>query len=89
MPARHILVSGRVQGVFFRASAKDKADELNLTGWVRNKNDGTVEAYAEGADDALQQFINWCHQGPSEAEVNDVNVNEVHEEKLGSFEIWQ
>jgi len=70
----HLIVKGRVQGVFFRVEAKRKADELGLTGWVRNNPDGTVEAVAEGEDDMLKRFIEWCHEGPGRASVSGVEV---------------
>jgi acylphosphatase len=69
-----IIVSGRVQGVYFRASARDYARQLGLKGWVRNCSDGSVEALAEGQQTQLQQFITWCHSGPPGALVTDVAV---------------
>lgn len=63
---------GKVQGVFFRASAKDIADSLGLYGWVKNTDDGNVEVYAAGDADAIGRFIDWCHKGPSGARVDAV-----------------
>lgn len=75
--AKHILVKGSVQGVFFRKNTKDVATNLNLTGWVKNTDDGDVEIVAQGTDDALQQLINWCKQGPPKADVEDVVVKDI------------
>ncbi|MFZ2905897.1 MAG: acylphosphatase [Cyclobacteriaceae bacterium] len=82
-----IHVSGKVQGVFFRASAKGKADELNITGVVRNEKDGSVYIEAEGKDENLKQFVAWCHQGPAKAEVARVVVNEGTIRHFKTFEI--
>lgn len=79
----HIVVYGRVQGVFFRASAEEKARELGLTGWVRNRSDGTVEIVAEGDREALEKLISWCHIGPKHARVTRVEV--VWEPATGEF----
>lgn len=70
----HIFVSGKVQGVWFRASTQKMAVELGLTGWVRNLYDGRVEALAEGPEEALQALIDWCHRGPDLARVVDVET---------------
>ncbi|HEX32145.1 MAG TPA: acylphosphatase [Candidatus Acetothermia bacterium] len=70
----HILVSGRVQGVFYRASARAKAVELGLRGWVRNLPDGRVEMVAQGEADDVQAFIAWAHSGPPMAIVDSVEV---------------
>lgn len=84
----HLIVRGRVQGVFFRAETKRKADELGLTGWVRNNPDGTVEAVAEGQSDMLERFIEWCHEGPGRAIVSGVDVKrEPYTGKYGVFTI--
>lgn len=68
----NIIVTGKVQGVFFRASALERAQGLNLTGWVKNLPDGSVELLAEGTRYALEDLITWCKSGPPEAEVQDV-----------------
>ncbi|MBN1205135.1 MAG: acylphosphatase [Myxococcaceae bacterium] len=67
-----LRIRGKVQGVFFRESARFEACRLGLTGWVRNREDGSVEAVAEGAPAALEDFIRWCHRGPQAARVTDV-----------------
>jgi acylphosphatase len=67
-----IRVHGKVQGVFFRQSAQEKAEELNVTGWARNEADGSVYMEAEGEDENLQRFLEWCRQGPPAASVSDM-----------------
>lgn len=67
-----LRIRGKVQGVFFRESARQEATRLGLTGWVRNRDDGSVEAVAEGESAALEEFIRWCHRGPQAARVTDV-----------------
>jgi acylphosphatase len=75
--AVHLVVMGRVQGVAFRARAVVEATRLGLSGWVRNRLDGTVEARAEGTPEAVEAFVAWCHEGPSMAEVEEVRVSRV------------
>jgi acylphosphatase len=70
----HIVVSGRVQGVFFRAYTEDAASGLGVRGWVRNLQDGRVEIMAEGDEKALKDLIIWCHRGSPMAHVSDVDV---------------
>lgn len=70
----HAIVHGRVQGVNFRYYTELKAAELGLTGWVRNRWDGTVETVAEGPRARLDQFLGWLHRGPSSARVDQVDV---------------
>ena len=67
-----ILISGRVQGVFYRASAAEEAGRLGLVGWVRNLAGGRVEAVAEGERETLRLFIDWCRKGPPMARVSGV-----------------
>jgi acylphosphatase len=69
-----IVISGRVQGVYFRASACDVARAQRLSGWVRNLPEGDVEAVVEGEEEAVQAFIVWCHDGPPGAHVTAVQV---------------
>ncbi len=70
----HIYVSGRVQGVFFRSSTRGEALRLGIAGWVRNLNEGRVEALFEGDSDKVNQIIEFCHKGPSSAIVERVEV---------------
>ncbi len=83
--AVNLRVHGRVQGVFYRASAQAKGAELGLVGWVRNMADGSVEVHAEGEKESLEQFIQWCRQGPASAKVSGLDVNEVSLENCSSF----
>lgn len=87
MARLHLFVSGRVQGVFFRQSAKAEAERLGLAGWVKNLADGRVEAVAEGSAEAARRFAEWCRRGPAMASVEDVEVYEEDEEGLDAFEI--
>ena len=70
----YLKIAGRVQGVYYRASALQQARNLGLTGWVRNCADGSVEAVAEGAKASLEELIAWCRQGPSGARVTSIDV---------------
>jgi acylphosphatase len=79
----HIWVSGKVQGVWYRASTLQEAQKLGLTGWVRNLPDGRVEIVAEGPKEALEKLISWCHHGPPHAVVT--KVEPVWESYLGEF----
>lgn len=75
MSARaHVVVTGRVQGVFFRAEARDRARSLGLGGWVRNNRDGSVEAVFEGDEERVASMVDWCRRGPGHADVDDVQV---------------
>jgi acylphosphatase len=70
----YLLIRGRVQGVFFRASAQREARRLGLTGWVKNRPDGGVELLAEGDEDTLRDMVGWSHHGPSAARVDSVDI---------------
>ena len=90
MPMKHvnIRIEGKVQGVFFRWSAKNKADELGIRGFVRNEPDGCVSIEAESDNDIqLSQFIEWCHEGPQYAHVADVETSEGAVQDFSSFRI--
>jgi acylphosphatase len=69
-----VIVQGSVQGVFFRAEARDRARSLGLAGWVRNVPDGTVEAVFEGEDERVESMVEWCRRGPAGARVENVDV---------------
>ena len=84
MKRAHVYVSGRVQGVYFRSHTQNKALELGLTGWVRNLDDGRVEAVFEGDENAVKQMVEWCGVGEGFARVDDVEV--VYEEYKGEFD---
>ncbi|MBZ0271313.1 acylphosphatase [bacterium] len=85
--AAHVVVTGLVQGVFFRASAKAKARELGLSGWCRNRPDGAVELVVEGERARVEKMIAWCRQGPPSARVDGVSVGWVDPAGLTSFEV--
>ncbi len=87
MPTVHLLIKGEVQGVFYRATAKEIADKLGVTGWIKNKWDGNVEALAAGDEESLQKFIEWCRQGPKKAEVTDVIVTKKEETTFNNFSV--
>jgi acylphosphatase len=70
----HVLVSGRVQGVYYRSNAEDVARGLGLTGWIRNRPDGNVEAVFEGEEKAIEDMIAWCHKGSPSSRVDKVEV---------------
>lgn len=84
---RHVRVTGRVQGVFFRAWTSDEARALGITGWVRNCSDGTVEARLEGEPENLDRLIGLLHEGPPGARVERVEVEDTNVEQLGAFKI--
>lgn len=87
MATVHLMISGKVQGVFYRASAKEKALELALSGWIKNTPDGSVEATVSGSDEAVQQFVDWCRQGPPRAEVSQVSVTPKPDSGFAGFEV--
>ena len=87
MIRRRVLVSGLVQGVFFRDTCQRVAVMRGVSGWVRNLPDGRVEAVFEGPDDAVQHLVDWTRQGPSKAIVTGVAVHEEPAEGLGGFAI--
>lgn len=70
----HVFVSGRVQGVFFRAHTQKKAQQLDLVGWVRNLMDGRVEVAVEGREEALKTLLEWLYKGPPAAQVDQVDA---------------
>jgi acylphosphatase len=71
----HLRISGKVQGVFFRANTREQSQDRGVTGWVENKSDGTVEAVLEGAEEAVQEVVDWAETGPPRARVEDVQVD--------------
>ncbi len=88
MHAIRAIVHGRVQGVFFRAYTRDKANQLNLVGWVRNNRDGTVECHVQGPEEAIVEFIDFLHHGSPSSRVDDVVVMEdQYDQNLRNFKI--
>lgn len=85
----HIIISGKVQGVFYRMNTKNKADELGLTGWVKNTPNGKVEILAEGKEGGLKELIEWCYNGSKGAKVDEVEAKRenISENKFDKFEI--
>ena len=79
----HVIISGRVQGVFFRVETKRAADGFGVFGWVRNRRDGTVEALFEGDQDRVDAMLAWCKEGPAHAQVSGVNLD--WDEYAGEF----
>jgi acylphosphatase len=84
---RRVIVSGRVQGVFFRDSVRERAEAEGVAGWVANRDDGAVEAVFEGEDGAVQALVAFCREGPSRADVDDVDVSEEEPEGLDGFSV--
>ncbi|MFB6139135.1 MAG: acylphosphatase [Halosimplex sp.] len=82
-----VFVSGRVQGVYYRANTREKARDLGVDGWVRNRDDGRVEAVFEGPEEAVEAMIEWCHEGSDRARVDGVEVEYVEPEGESGFEI--
>ncbi len=87
MPSKHILIKGKVQGVFYRATAKKEAEKMGITGWVRNTSKGDVEIMSSGNEAQLELFIEWCKIGPQRAEVASVLVTHLDEISFQQFEI--
>ena len=85
--AIHIIVYGKVQGVWFRAGSKEKAGELGIFGWVKNRPEGTVEIHAEGEKSQLEKFMAWCHKGTPAANVISLEINPNPLQNLTSFDI--
>ena len=77
MPTVHLIIKGKVQHVFYRVSAKDEAEKLGLTGWIKNTPEGNVEVMASGSRENIDRFIAWCWKGPSRAQVKSIMINEM------------
>jgi acylphosphatase len=87
MIARRVVVHGRVQGVFFRDTARRQAQQRGVAGWITNRGDGAVEAHFEGDEDAVESLVAWAQKGPSRAEVSSADVSDAEPEGLSGFEI--
>ena len=83
----HVLVSGTVQGVYYRATTRDTAREHGVSGWVKNLDDGRVEAVFEGGEEDVEAMVGWCHEGSSAAQVEDVEVEYGEPKGIEGFEI--
>lgn len=87
MIRRRVVLSGHVQGVFFRETARRRALALGVAGWIRNAPDGSVEAAFEGAEDAVERLVEFCREGPRGARVEWVDVIAEEPEGLGGFDV--
>ena len=87
MPTVCLLITGKVQGVFYRATAKRKANELDITGWIKNTREGNVEATVSGNERQLNEFINWCKRGPDRAIVEKVIVSDTEDMVFEGFAV--
>lgn len=87
MTRKRVVVSGRVQGVFFRDSTRRRAEAAGVAGWVRNRSDGAVEAAFEGDRAAVDELVEFSRRGPSRAEVASVEVTEEEPEGLTGFKV--
>jgi acylphosphatase len=87
MRRAHVLISGQVQGVFFRAEARDRARRSSVGGWIRNLPDGRVEAVFEGPPDAVDALVEWSRRGPRGADVQELEVTDEDPEGLDAFEV--
>ena len=86
----HLIISGHVQGVFYRAFCQEIAESLDLKGYVQNLPTGEVEVLAQGEKEKIEKLINWCKKGPSDARVSDVKIEwEDIKEKFSGFSIKQ
>jgi len=87
MKTVHLLISGKVQGVFFRESARKLAEKINIKGWIKNTPDEKVEAIISGEEDDVNNFTNWCYTGPQGAEVTDVIVSQQAKTSFEKFTV--
>lgn len=85
MEIRHLIITGRVQGVWYRASMAQEAAALGITGWVRNRSDGSVEAMVAGTPEQVAAIMNWARRGPPAAQVEHVAV-EIGSGSFSGFE---
>jgi acylphosphatase len=85
----HVFVSGRVQGVSYRASTRDAAREAGVDGWVKNRDDGRVEAVFEGDEEAVEEMVEWCQTGSNRANVDDIETEYGDPEGESGFEVRQ
>jgi acylphosphatase len=87
MTRKRVVVSGRVQGVFFRDTVRRRSEAAGVAGWVHNTPDGSVEAVFEGDEAGVDELVEFCRRGPSRAEVASVDVEEEQPEGLTGFEV--
>ena len=89
MPTVNLLIIGKVQGAYYRAAAKEVADKLAVTGWVKYISDERVEIMATATNESLDQFIGWCRRGPEKAVVTNVIVTPLSEQPFDNFSVIQ
>lgn len=82
-----LKITGKVQGVFYRQSAKRYAEKLDLKGWIKNMDDGSVLSIIQGVDNNVEQFISWCKVGPEDAFVENVIIENIDHENFDKFQI--
>lgn len=87
MPTIHLLIKGKVQGVFYRVRAKEMAERCHISGWIKNTREGHVEALASGEEEDLRLFVEWCKKGPERAVVSELIVTEAAPADLSGFAI--
>jgi len=87
MKTLKIIVSGRVQGVFYRASTKAVADQIGIKGIIKNLPDGTVYVEAEGNESLMEDFVDWCKYGPDDARVDDISIEEIELKNYRNFNV--
>lgn len=87
MKTVHLKITGRVQGVFFRATAKEQATTYNIQGWIKNTGEGYVEAIVTGGEKDLEEFIAWCNHGPEKARVDNVSVTPLEKQIFNEFKV--
>ena len=89
MSTVNLLIKGKVQGVYYRLNAKEEANQLGVTGWIKYLSEGRVEIMATGNETQLQQFIAWCHKGPEKAEVTNVIITPLTQQPFNEFIVVQ
>lgn len=87
MPTVHLIIKGKVQGVFYRACAREEAEKLGITGWIKNTREGNVEAMINGDQKDIYRYISWCRKGPSRARVENVEVIRVEDREFEGFKV--
>lgn len=87
MTTVHLWITGKVQGVFYRAAAAEQAKKLRLNGWIKNTEEGAVEATVSGTEEAIEEFIAWCREGPAKARVENVTVTPKPDDGLVGFQV--
>lgn len=85
MPRKQLIITGRVQGVYYRATACQKAQQLQLIGWIKNLEDGHVMAQVQGPEDSIEQFTAWCRKGPPLSRVDNIEIMDLPETDEKNF----